>query len=111
MRDDILENLNLRSWTQNGCRQYWTVRSGASPPALNSPDSSPRRRRRINALHEQEEERLAAQGGKIAYNDTGIDGLASTSNWMRRTKWAKTYEGVDRRLLLKLREAPAREGH
>jgi hypothetical protein len=33
MRDEIIENLSLQSWTQNGPRQYWTVRSGASMPA------------------------------------------------------------------------------
>jgi len=42
VRDDILENLNLQSWTQNGSRQYWTVHNGYYSPSLNSPDSSPR---------------------------------------------------------------------
>jgi hypothetical protein len=111
MRDEIVENLSLQSWTQNGPRQYWTVRSGASIPLLGSLEDSPRRRQRVNALHKQEEERLAAQGGRVACDDAGIDGLASTSNWMGRTKWAETYRAVDRRLLLKLREAPARDGH
>jgi phosphohistidine phosphatase SixA len=37
--------------------------------------------------------------------DTGIEDLAATSNWMRRTGWAETYKGVDRRLLLALCEA------
>jgi hypothetical protein len=111
MRDEIVENLSLQSWTQNGPRQYWTVRSGASIPLLGSLEDSPRRRQRVNALHKQEEERLAAQDGRVACGDTGLDDLASTSNWMRRTKWAETYRAVDRRLLLKLREAPARDGH
>lgn len=107
MRDEIIENLSLQSWTQNGPRQYWTVRSGASMPLLGSLEDSPRRRRRLNALHEQEEERLTAQDGRVACDDTGIDDLASTSNWMRRTKWADTYRGVDRRLLIELRQALA----
>jgi hypothetical protein len=80
-------------------------------PLLGSLEDSPRRRRRLNALHEQEEERLAAQDGIVACDDTGIDDLASTSNWMRRTKWAETYRDVDRRLLLKLRQVPAEDGY
>jgi hypothetical protein len=80
-------------------------------PLLGSLDSSPRRRQRVNALHEQEQKRLMAQSGRVACNDTEIDDLASTSNWMRRTKWAEIYRGVDRRLLLKLRQTPARDGH
>lgn len=105
-----LENVNLQSWTQNGSRKYWSVHNGASPILPASPDSSPRRRRRVNALHEQEEERLACRDSNIVYDDTGIDDLASTSNWMHRTNWAKRYKGVDRRLLLKLRGAPAAGG-
>lgn len=110
LRDEIRENVNLQSWTQNGCRKYWSVHSGPSSVLPASPDSSPRRRRRVNALHEQEEKRLACRDSNVAYDDTGIDDLASTSNWMHRTSWAKTYQGVDRRLLLKLREAPEAGG-
>ena len=76
-------------------------------PLLGSLENSPRRRQRVNALHEQEQERLMAQSGRVACDDTGIDDLASTSNWMRRTKWAETYRGVDRRLLIELRQALA----
>lgn len=77
MHDEILENLYLQSWTQNGSRQYWNVHSGASPTLLGSADSSRRRRRRVNALYEQEEKRLAARRVKMACNDTGIDDLVS----------------------------------
>lgn len=111
MRDEIIEDLNLQSWTQNGPRQYLIVRSGASMALLGSLESSPRRQQRVNALHKQEQERLMAQSGRVACDDTEIDDLASTSDCMRRTKWAETYRGVDRRLLLKLRQAPARDGH
>jgi hypothetical protein len=111
VRDEITENLSLQSWTKNGPRQYWIVKIGASMPLLGSLESSPRRRQQVNALHEQEQERLMAQSGRVACDDTGIDDLASTSKWMRRIKWAETYRGVDRRLLLKLRQAPARDGH
>jgi hypothetical protein len=111
VRDEIIENLGLQSWTQNGPRQYWIVSVEASMSLLGSLEDSPRRRQRVNALHEQEHERLMAQSGRVACDDTGIDDLASTSNWMRRTKWAETYRGVNRRLLLSLRQAPARDGH
>jgi hypothetical protein len=60
VRDEIIENLSLQSWTQNGPRQYWIVNIGASMPLLGSLESSPRRRQRVNALHEQEQERLMA---------------------------------------------------
>lgn len=33
---------------------------------------SPRRRQRVNALYEQEQERLAAQSGRVAYDDTRV---------------------------------------
>jgi hypothetical protein len=55
-------------------------------PLLGSLESSPRRRQQVNALHEQEQERLMAQSGRVACDDTVIDDLAFTSNWMRRIK-------------------------
>jgi hypothetical protein len=66
-------------------------------PLLGSLENSPRRRQRVNVLHEQD--------SRVVCDDIGIDDLAFTSDWMRRTKWAETYRAVDRRLLLKLREA------
>ena len=62
------------------------------------------------ALHEEEPKRLENREHNRSTTDTGIDDLALTSNWMRRTGWAGTFAGVDRRLLLALSQSPARDG-
>lgn len=58
----------------------------------------------------EEERYLAHQDGQRTSTDTGIDDLALTSNRMRRTAWAETYKGIDRRWLLAVRGRPAAEG-
>lgn len=111
MRDCIEEHVSLQSWTQNGARGYWTVASdrAATPPA--GPECSPRRRERVERMLGEEMRHLDRQDHQRNATDTGIEDLAATSNWMRRTGWAETYKGVDRRLLLALRRTPAVEGY
>jgi hypothetical protein len=111
MRDCIEEHVSLQSWTQNGARGYWTVDSdrAATPPA--GLECSPRRQERVERMLGEEMRHLDRQDRQRSATDTGIDDLAATSNWMRRTGWAETYKGVDRRLLLALRRSPAVEGY
>ena len=106
--------LRLQSWTHNGAGGYWIVYSTNSLlgrlAAVNT-ESSPGRRRRVAALHEAETRRLTEWDWNRSATDTGIDDLALTSNWMRRTNWACTFDGVDRRLLLRFAERPTPNGN
>ncbi|KAK5109833.1 hypothetical protein LTR85_002038 [Meristemomyces frigidus] len=109
LRDGICENLALQSWTQNGCRNYWTVEAAAEE--ITPTDCSPRRRARLEALHQDEKERMSSNACIPSTTDTGIDDLALTSNWMRRTGWAQTFANADRSMLLVLAEGPAADGY
>jgi hypothetical protein len=42
--------------------------------------------------------------------DTGSYDEAVLGNWMRRTDWASVYSSVNRRLLVRLAEAPSADG-
>jgi hypothetical protein len=42
--------------------------------------------------------------------DTGSYDEAVLGNWMLRTDWASVYSGVNRRLLVRLAEAPSADG-
>ena len=68
---------------------------------------SPRRRRQVAIMHEEEEQWLEEGRRKQSATDTGVDDLALTSNWMRRTGWATTFNGVDRQLLQALCQSPS----
>ena len=111
-RDATRNDLRLQSWTHNGVERYWIVDYNdglmARLVAANT-ECSPRRRQRVAALHEAKSYRLT-QGERIrSATDTGIDDLALTSNWMRRTDLARTFDGADRRLL-RLETPPAANG-
>ncbi len=111
LRDDIDTDVRLQSWTTNGARGYWVLQGKASPAdELSSPGRSPLRRQRVTAMHEEETRRLAERFHDHSATDTGIDDLALTSNWIRRTGWASTFAGVDRRLLQALSQSPAWNG-
>jgi hypothetical protein len=69
--------------------------------------SSPRRRRQVAIMHEEEEQWLEEGRQKQSATDTGVDDLALTSNWNRRTGWATTFDGVDRQLLQALCQSPS----
>lgn len=114
LRDEIRTDLMLQSWSQNGARGYWIVKSNecSSPPTpVAGTSCSPRRQKRLAALHEKEEQRIADSAHIHTATDTGIDDLAFTSNWMRRTGWPDTFAGTDRCLLGRLTDVPAEEGH
>ena len=109
--DNIDTNVQLQSWTLNGARGYWVISGKASPAdATLNPDCSPLRRQQVAAMHEEETRRLAERFTNHKATDTGIDDLALTSNWIRRTGWASTFAGANRRLLQALSQSPARDG-
>ena len=112
-RDNTEGDLKFQSWSLNGQRRYWIV-APRRHASLGSPipevvNHSPRRRR-VAAMYEAEEERLAHLRHDPAVTDTGIDDLAFISNWMRRTGWSVTFAGADRRLLVRLAQRPAARG-
>lgn len=111
LRDSLRTDLRLQSWTSNGARGFWIIRDPQGP-ALSTSDveHSPGRRRHVAAMHEQETQRLDDTLHQQSSTDTGIDDLAFTSNWMRRTRWAATFHGVDRQLLQALCQAPSWDG-
>ncbi|KAL9025823.1 MAG: hypothetical protein Q9196_005419 [Gyalolechia fulgens] len=114
LRDDVRDGLSLQSWTQNGQREYWIVANEDQPGlASTTADAtcSPRRRRRVADLHEDQHRRIAADAQSRSTTVLGLDDLALTSNWIRRTNWAATFTGADRLLLLLLTDRPAASGH
>lgn len=111
LRDDLDTGVQLQSWTSNGARGYWIVQGiGSSADVASDLDRSPRRRQQVYAIHAEEKQRLRERARNQSTTDTGIDDLALTSNWMRRTGrtgWADTLVGMDRRLLQALSQSPA----
>jgi hypothetical protein len=108
LQDGIHSGLSLQSWTQNGSRKYWIVH-GTTEPEMPA-HSTPRRRARLEAIHQGERDRINARVRVYATTDTGVDDLALTSNWMHRTAWAQTFRGADRSVLLLLSEGHASGG-
>jgi hypothetical protein len=112
--DGIHDNVSLQSWTQNGARGYWLVRpldDTVLPDIESSSECSPRRRAMVASIHEEEQQRLAQLDQNRSVTDNGTEDIALTSTWMRRTGWAKTFKGADRRLLSLLSQRPAVDGH
>ena len=107
--DCVRGGLHLQSWTQNGARGYWIVDGGEDFTHAMA-DTSPRRLRKVAAMHHEEEHRLADLVHHCSSTDVGIDDPTFRSNWMRRTGWQTTYYGVDRRFALQLRQPPAADG-
>ena len=114
-RDGIHDDLRLQSWTQNGTRGYWIVETEdpletVPVPASEGLEASPRRRERLVSLHDAERQRISHETLRRPSTDKGIDDMALTSNWMRRTGWTELFAGVNRHLLLSLAEPPAPMG-
>jgi hypothetical protein len=87
----------LQSWSQNGKREFWIVRTGQED--VPSPvEQSPRRKRRLSQIHKAEVER-AARRQRLMETDSGEDALLS-SNWIRRTGWTEMFLGANRSFLV-----------
>jgi hypothetical protein len=94
---------DLQSWSQNGKREFWIVRSRQED--MPSPvEQSPRRKRRLSQIHKAEIER-AARRQRLMETDGGEDALLS-SNWMRRTGWTEIFLGANRSFLVILETSP-----
>jgi hypothetical protein len=53
-------------------------------------------------LHHNERERITGRGAVVATADMSSVDMALNTNWMRRTSWAKTFAGANRKLLVEL---------
>lgn len=71
---------------------------------------SPRVKRWLETLHDEETKRVKQDNKTYDVLDTGMYEETFVGNWMRRTAWAATFSGVNRRLLVRLTEAPADDG-
>jgi hypothetical protein len=105
--------VSMQSWTQNGARAYWAV--NVKPEVFTHVSDgmttrSPRQMRRLEALHEEERKRMKQDKEGYDVLDTGAYDESFVGNWMRRTDWAAMFSGVNRRLLVRLTEAPAIHG-
>lgn len=112
----IRNYVTLQSWTQNGPRESLIVEDGIDIALSDNsndpvPQVSPRRLRKVASLHEEERRRLAERDQDESTTNATTDELALTTNWMRRTGWAKTFANADRHLLSLLDQMPARDGH
>jgi hypothetical protein len=112
LRDYLDDSIRLQSWTQNGGRVYWTVQAlaDAGEGTPGDVDGTPKRRRWLEALHQEERDWMAQEARDRLPSDTGVDDLSLTSNWMRRTDWANTFRGADRPILRRLALAPSVRG-
>ncbi|KAK4975546.1 hypothetical protein LTR28_009420 [Elasticomyces elasticus] len=61
----------------------------------------------VCTLCSEKQQRVADEERNQWIVDTGVDGLALTSNWMRRGGWASSFAGANRLLLLNLAEPAA----
>ncbi|KAM0722086.1 hypothetical protein Q7P37_003012 [Cladosporium fusiforme] len=99
VRDGVSLHVSMQSWTQNGNRTYWAVEVKSEEldhVSVGMTTQSPRRRRWLETLHE-EERRRAEQ------NRQGHD-VSNTGYWMT------IFSGVNRKLLVRLTEVPAADG-
>ena len=113
LRDSVRNHVNLQSWTQNGSRTYWTVHVGpdlAAHASDSTTNHSPRPTRWLEALHEEERDRIKQDDKRYDFLDTGMYDEAFVGNWIRRTGWTTIFSGVNRMLLVRLAEAPAADG-
>jgi hypothetical protein len=96
-KDTLWVETDLQSWSQNGKREFWIVRTGQED--VPSPvEQSPRRKRRLSQIHKAEVER-AARRQRLMETDSGEDALLS-SNWIRRTGWTEMFLGANRSFLV-----------
>jgi hypothetical protein len=113
VRNGVSLHMSGQSWIQNGTRAYWAVKVKPEVFAHVSDGMtarSPRRMRRLEALHEEERKRMKQDKEGSDVLDTGAYDESFVGNWMRRTDWEAMFSGVNRRLLIRLTEAPAIHG-
>jgi hypothetical protein len=113
LREHGVNGVMLQSWDRNGAYGYWTIKDDRSPAASSSTSDnsllqeSASRLQRLEQLHLDERERLISS--RKVTNDIGSCDMALNTNWMRRTGWAETFAGADRKLLVQLAQIPRDE--
>lgn len=111
-RQQIDNGVLLQSWTQNGRRSYWIVKANdeSGLPTASGISDSPHRKKRLEAMHMEECDRLAAGGCESRIGNIEAEEWSCTSNWMRRTNWASMFEVSDRTFLRQLVRMPTLNG-
>ncbi|KAJ1672241.1 hypothetical protein EV182_007241, partial [Spiromyces aspiralis] len=120
LSDEIVQDVPLQSWTQNGARGYWIATPG-QPMHERSGDASSQLRDQATAeqraafdqLHQAERDRLASRSASATSRQTdseSLPDLALQTNWMWRTGWLKTFDGARRDVLVRLALPPCLEG-
>jgi hypothetical protein len=110
LREHGVTGAVLQCWDRNGAYGYWIVKAGRSPAASSSTfdnsllQESASRLLRLEQLHLDERKRLISN--RSVTNDIGSSDMALNTNWMRRTCWAETFAGADRKLLVQLAQIP-----
>ncbi|KAK5202629.1 hypothetical protein LTR41_011624 [Exophiala xenobiotica] len=90
---------------------YWVAQpilpsADLAPRTVDTDSTSPRRRRHIQQLHQDEQSRLHQQpppNSAITFEPVESDNL---STWLRRTRWVETYADTHRELLIGLYQTP-----
>ncbi|KAF6795410.1 hypothetical protein CMUS01_15927 [Colletotrichum musicola] len=116
-RNRVHSNVPLQSWSQNGMRGYWIVRTNtpmlAQPTYVDIRDpptdaSTTQRRALLAAAHNSERTLLGAcPSSTITTATDSTADLALTTNWMRRTGWAEMFNGARRDLLVWMSQIPS----
>jgi hypothetical protein len=108
LHDYVVSGLSLQSWGWHSAAGYWIVEPD---PSIAKPlddsllqDSMPGLLR-LETLHRNERGHLITRY-KASATDTGTTDIALNTNWMRRTGWAQTFAGADRKILVKLAQMP-----
>jgi hypothetical protein len=109
LREHGVDGLVLQFWDRNGAYGYWIVKADRSVSASSTFDNSllqqsASRLQRLEQLHHDERERLI--GRQKTTSEIGGRDMALNTNWMRRTGWAETFAGADRKVLVQLAQIP-----
>jgi hypothetical protein len=104
----VVSGLSLQSWGRYSAAGCWIVKP--DHPSVQIIDDSllqdsMTRLLRLEALHREEGDHLLTKY-KTSVTDTGNTDMALNTNWMRRTGWAETFAGADRKLLVQLAQIP-----
>lgn len=110
LQDHVRRGLMLQSWDRNGAYGYWIVEQDGTSATHSSVDSSLQqtsapRLQRLEQLHLEGLNRVNSRRTD-ATNGFGKCDMALNTNWMRRTGWAETFAGAERRLLVRLAQFP-----
>lgn len=106
--NELYDDVFLQAWTRHAHgveQQYWVVRKNGG---LTRPVADRETYALLRSTHQRERDRLEtdAQAREHGTRDTGSKTLVALRPWMDRTRWAITYDGVRRDILVDLAEMP-----